>query len=463
MGKLFGTDGVRGRVGREIRAELGLGLGRAFGAYLQGWRVREQELIREGERVEGGVILGMDTRKSSPFLLASLGAGLAEVGVPPIVGGVLPTGGVSHLVRDRLAAGGGMVTASHNPPEDNGIKFFNREGRKLSSLEEEEVEALYFYFRAHPAEVPVSPLSPRRQLEMGEGYLSFLKGVFRFAPTPLGPELAPLKGWRIGVDPGNGALSSWAPRLYRELGAEVVELNTTPNGENINRNGGALYPEGLGRLISEEGANIGFCFDGDGDRLVVVDERGEVVDGDKVLGGLALFLARHNQLGRGAVATILSNLGLEKFLESHQIPLYRSKVGDREVVTEMERRGAKFGGEQSGHLIFRDYLPTGDGLLSSLFLLRFLIEEGIPASRLHSLFPTYPQLQRSLPIHRKPRLEEIEPLQNLLREIEQGGYRAVVRYSGTEPKVRLLVEGPTLDGVEERIWKLETLLRRELQ
>jgi phosphoglucosamine mutase len=168
-------------------------------------------------------------------------------------------------------------------------------------------------------------------------------------------------------------------------------------------------------------------------------------------------------LGRGAVATILSNLGLEKFLESHQIPLYRSKVGDREVVTEMERRGAKFGGEQSGHLIFRDYLPTGDGLLSSLFLLRFLIEEGIPASRLHSLFPTYPQLQRSLPIHRKPRLEEIEPLQNLLREIEQGGYRAVVRYSGTEPKVRLLVEGPTLDGVEERIWKLETLLRRELQ
>jgi phosphoglucosamine mutase len=288
-------------------------------------------------------------------------------------------------------------------------------------------------------------------------YLQFLHSLFAQR------EKHPFKGVKVVVDTANGATYRVAPLILEELGAEVVQIGNEPDGTNINKGVGALYPQTLAEKVREVGADLGIALDGDGDRLVVVDEKGEVVNGDHLIGGLATHLHQKGKLRGGVVVTIMSNVGLEHYLNRLGIKVWRAPVGDRNVLELMEKVGSNFGGEQSGHLIFRDYANTGDGILSSLFLIKWFVEEGKPISQLLNLFPLLPQLQSALPVSEKIPLEEIEGLLDLLEELRRRKIRPVIRYSGTENKLRILLEGEDPQLLRQEMEKIETFFRTRLK
>ncbi|MGP1450807.1 MAG: phosphoglucosamine mutase [Wolinella sp.] len=429
--RLFGTDGVRGRAGEKLTAFSAMKLGLAAGIY-----------FRKHSKTNK-ILVGKDTRRSGYMIENAIVSGLTAVGYDVIQIGPMPTPAIAYLTEDMRCDAGIMISASHNPFDDNGIKFFNRFGFKLDESAEREIEAIYFDdFLLEVSQKSGKEIGASKRIDDVVGrYIVHIKNSF--------PRELSLHGVRVVLDTANGAAYKVAPTIFSELGAEVFVINDSPNGYNINESCGATQPLMLAEEVRRVRADIGFALDGDADRLVVVDERGEVVDGDKLIGALALHLHDSNSLKESvAVATVMSNLALEEFLNRAGIRLVRSSVGDKYVLELLQKEGANFGGEQSGHVIFSDFAKTGDGLVSALQTMVFVLKSGKRASEALNPFELYPQKLVNLPIASKRELDSIDGYSELLGEIERLGFRQLIRYSGTENKLRILLEGKDLRALD---------------
>lgn len=424
---LFGTDGIRGRANRHpVTPEIAFRLGRAAGHLLRDNKARPR------------FVIGRDTRLSGPMLESALIAGLNSTGADVLLAGVVPTPAVACLVTELGAEGGVVISASHNPAADNGLKLFGPDGYKLPDEIEERIEQLILTPEIDairpegPAIGTVSTIT-----DAGERYGRIAKASV--------PGMS-LHGLKIAVDCANGAAFRSTPSVLRDLGAELVLFHAQPDGVNINADCGSTHPEEIARLVKESGAHLGLSHDGDADRLVLCDEQGEVIDGDEILAITAIdALKRGTLAGKTLVATVMSNFGLDDCLAAEGGRVLRTAVGDRYVVEAMRAGNFSIGGEQSGHLIFRDHGTTGDGLLAALQVLRVITESGKPLSELRRVLKKYPQTQRNLRVKTKPPLDSLPEVAHLLTATESalaGKGRVLLRYSGTEPKVRLLIEGP---------------------
>jgi len=440
--KLFGTDGVRGKAGEFLTPFLAMKLAMALGTY-----------FRKHSKTNK-ILVGKDTRKSGYMIENSIVAGLTSVGYNVIQIGPMPTPAIAFLTQDLRCDAGIMISASHNPFYDNGIKIFDCEGNKLDVKVEEEIEKIYFEENFKLVTNKKIGKSKRIDDVIGR-YIVHIKDSF--------PKDKNLSSLRVVLDTANGAAYKLASIVFDELGADVITLNNTPNGYNINENCGAMHPQDLANKVREYRADIGFGFDGDADRLVVVDEKGEIVDGDKLIGSLGVYLKKHNKLKNdGIVVTIMSNSALEDFLNKNGIKLFRSKVGDKFVLELMKEKNLNFGGEQSGHIIFSDFAKTGDGVVSALQAVAYLLESGKKASEAFNLFELYPQVQTNINVIEKIPFEKIDGASEKLEQIEKEGYNHIVRYSGTENKLRLLVEGENKTKAQELLDELVSFFRTKL-
>ena len=432
--KLFGTDGIRGVANIEpVTAETALKLGRAA-AHVFGTNGG----VSHSPGGRRKIVLGKDTRLSGYMLENAMVAGITSLGVDVLIIGPLPTPGVAYITRSLRADAGIVLSASHNPYEDNGIKFFRHDGFKLDDEIEARIEGLVFSGEIENFRPTATKIGKAMRIDDALGrYVAFAKQSF--------PRGRSLESLRIAVDCANGAAYKSTPCILRELGADVVVFHNQPNGTNINANCGSTHPEQIQRFVKETHAHIGITHDGDADRVLLCDENGELVDGDEIMAIAAVSFLKSGRLaGNTLVSTIMSNFGLDETLESHGGKVLRTKVGDRYVIEAMLREGFNVGGEQSGHMIFRDFATTGDGIVSALQILSVMIETGKPLSELKRVLKKYPQAQRNLRVGEKPPIESIPGIASLLTEAEsslQGKGRVLLRYSGTEPKVRLLIEG----------------------
>ena len=442
--KLFGTDGVRGVAGKPPLDPATISaLGMALAEALTGDGLGESP-----------VLIGMDTRESGPWIAAQLSEGLAARGIQSQFAGIVTTPGVAYLTRTGRFAAGVMISASHNPFEDNGIKVFAATGYKLPDSEEQEVEKTIFRLLAGIAgEKTASELPVRFSVEP---YLDFLLST-------LGSGLG---GINVVLDCGNGAASALAPELFRKAGARVMAINATPNGRNINLESGALHVEGLRQKVLETGANAGVAFDGDADRAIMISGSGRIVDGDATMLIAARRLQADGHLtGNMVVATVMSNLGLEKALERVGISMDRTPVGDKYVLEEMLRRGAALGGEQSGHVIFREYATTGDGMLTALKTLETSVRENRTLDELTADFTVFPQKLVNVRVSERKPLEELPRVVDAIKSCEKelnGSGRVLVRFSGTEPLARVMVEAADGDQVELWTRRIADAIRGEL-
>lgn len=434
--RLFGTDGIRGVAGQ---APLDAQTVYCFGAALGEWA------FRHGER---RVLIGMDTRESGPWLAALVAAGLRAAGAAPLSAGVVTTPAVAYLTRTGPFSAGVMISASHNPYEDNGLKVFAHDGLKQPDAEELRLERRIFELLETAPKMPEA-VAPQEEPSLAGQYLEDLAG-----------QAANLEGLRIVLDCAHGASWRLAPPLFRRLGALVTEMACQPNGRNINAGCGALHVEGLRQRVLKERADFGAAFDGDADRCILVSSSGKIIDGDHVL-----LVAGRALRPRAVVATVMSNLGLERALASDGIGLIRTAVGDRYVLEEMLRHDLPLGGEQSGHVIFRDCSTTGDGLLTALRVASIARAAGATLDELTRDFVVYPQRLVNVRIRAKRPLEELAGVQAEIREAETefgGAGRVLVRFSGTEPLVRVMVEGPETERVEFRARRIAAAIEAEL-
>ncbi len=450
MGKrIFGTDGLRGQVNIfPMLPELALRLGLAAGQYFRNARGRNR------------VLIGKDTRLSGYIFETALTSGFCASGMDVFLVGPMPTPAISFLTRNMRADVGVVISASHNPFMDNGIKFFDQEGFKLPDETEDVISEMV--------------LSPDTQWDypapeaVGKAYkIADSPGRYIVSLKHSFPGRLSLEGVKIVLDCANGATYRVAPPTFEELGAEVVKIGVTPNGTNINDKCGSLYPEIMAHRVLEEGADIGIALDGDGDRLIVVDEKGRVLDGDQIMALCAQDKMRRDELpGKTLVATVMSNMALEVFMTEAGGKLIRTPVGDRYVVEAMRREGAALGGEQSGHLIFMKYSTTGDGILAALQLLRIMLEQDKPLSELAHLLEPFPQVLVNVHVERKIPFEEVPVISKALRDTEKklgNRGRVLLRYSGTEPVARIMVEGRDQEMVESLAGSLEEILRKHLR
>ena len=443
--KLFGTDGVRGKAGEFLDVITVIKLAQAAGIYF-----RKHSTTNK-------ILVGKDTRRSGYMIENALVSGLTSVGYNVIQIGPMPTPAIAYLTESMRCDAGIMISASHNPFEDNGIKFFDNHGNKLSVESEKEIEKIFndddLLQQNQAVEKEIG--SSKRIDDVIGRYIVVIKSSF--------PKDLTLKGLRIVLDCANGAAYKVAPTILEELGADVITINNKPNGFNINDNCGAMHPENVSNLVREYRADIGLALDGDADRLVVVDENGEIVDGDKLIGALCTYLNNEKLLkGSGCVATVMSNKALEDYLSSHKIKLFRSNVGDKYVLEVMKEKGINFGGEQSGHIIFSDVAKTGDGLASALQVLALVIKSGKKASEVLNPFELYPQILHNMKVTEKIPLEQIKGLDEVLKPIREKGMRDLIRYSGTENKIRLLLEGKNKKDVEDGMEKLIAFFKKAL-
>jgi phosphoglucosamine mutase len=425
--RLFGTDGIRGQVNiHPMTPEVVLRLGLAAGEHFRG-KVGRQK-----------VVIGKDTRLSGYIFETALTSGFCAAGMDVLLVGPMPTPAISFLTRNMRAGAGVVISASHNPFMDNGIKFFDDEGFKLDDDVERAISAMVLDPDKAWSYPPPDEVGKARRIVDAQGrYIVSLKNTF--------PQHLTLEGLTIVVDCANGAAYSVAPTVFEELGARVIRMGVEPDGLNINKACGSLYPEVLAQRVREEGADIGLALDGDADRLIVVDEKGRTLDGDQIMALCAADLMERDGLpGRTLVATVMSNMALEVFMSERSGRLVRTPVGDRYVADAMRREGAVLGGEQSGHIIFINFSTTGDGLLAALQLLRIMQEKGRAVSELSHLLEPFPQRLVNVHVGRKIPFEQIDDVQSALNDAEGklgGRGRVLLRYSGTEAVARVMVEG----------------------
>ncbi len=423
---LFGTDGIRGRANvYPITAEVALKVGMAAGRHFTRGDHRHR------------VVIGKDTRRSSYMLETALTAGFTSMGLDVTTLGPVPTPAVGMLVKSLRADLGVMISASHNLHHDNGIKLFGPDGFKLSDDVERIIEA-YIANGADEFLAPPESLGSVKRLEDGRArYIEFAKATL--------PRRMDFEGLKIVIDSANGAAYRTAPGMLWELGAEIIPIGITPNGLNINADCGSTSPEAAQTKVIETGADLGICLDGDADRVHIIDEKGQLVDGDQIMALITTAWARDGRLrGGGLVATIMSNLGLERFLESEKLTLARTQVGDRYVVERMRAEGFNIGGEQSGHVVMTDFVTTGDGTITALQVIAELVRSGKPASEVCRLFDPYPQILESVKFSRDSAPLEQESVKRAIADGEEklnGSGRLVIRKSGTEPVIRVMGEG----------------------
>jgi phosphoglucosamine mutase len=446
--KLFGTDGVRG-VANEypMTAEVALKLGRAIAHIANRGPHRHR------------MVVGKDTRLSGYMLEFALASGVCSFGVDVLLVGPMPTPAVAFLAKSLRADAGVMISASHNPFQDNGIKFFGADGFKLADAIEADIEELLATGALEDIRPTALDIGKMFKMEDARGrYVQFVKSAFS-------PDLS-LDGLRLVVDCAHGATYRVAPQMLEELGAEVLPMGVRPDGKNINAGCGATAPQALQRMVVEAQADAGIALDGDGDRLILVDEQGEIVDGDAVMAIVGRELASRDALpGRKVVTTVMSNLGLERALDRDGIGLERTQVGDRYVVEAMRKSGYTFGGEQSGHLIFLDYASTGDGCVAALKILEIMVRYQKSLSELRRVYEPVPQHLVNVKVSAKPPLSELGRVSALIGEVErelgQEG-RVLVRYSGTENKARVMVEDGNGDRARDRAQAIADALEAEI-
>lgn len=446
MGKYFGTDGVRGVANLELTPELAFKIGR-FGGYV----------LTKNSEGKPKVLIGRDTRISGQMLEGALIAGLLSIGAEVMRLGVISTPGVAYLTKALNAQAGIMISASHNPMQDNGIKFFGADGFKLLDEQEEEIEALLNEDKDN------LPRPTGEDLGVVNDYFEATQKYLQYLKQTVDDDFIGLK---IALDCAHGATSSLAPYLFADLDGEIVTIGTNPNGVNINDGVGSTHPEALIELVKENEADVGLAFDGDGDRLIAIDENGEIVDGDKIMFICAKYLKEQGMLKHDTVvSTVMSNLGFYKALEKYGIQSKQAAVGDRYVMEMMREGDFNLGGEQSGHIIFLDYTTTGDGMLSALQLVNIMKQTGKPLSELASEMETYPQSLVNVEVVDKHRLFENARIQDVIERVEKRlgeEGRVLVRPSGTEPLVRIMVEAQEQEQCQECVQEIATVVQSEM-
>lgn len=449
MGELFGTDGVRGIANTELTAELAYKVGQ-IGAYI----------LTEQVQHKAKILLGTDTRISADMLEAAMVAGICSVGAEAICIGVIPTPAIAYLTRHYGCDAGIMISASHNPFEYNGIKFFNNEGYKLSDEIEERIENIILYESEQIVKPTGANLGRKTVIETAlDDYISYIKTTVNGS----------IEGVKVVVDCANGSSYKVAPITLFELGADVSVINNEPDGLNINLGCGSLHLGDLEHYVKQHNADIGLAFDGDADRLLIVDELGNSIDGDQIMAICALELKNQGKLKNNTiVTTIMSNIGLDKFAKSEEINLIKTKVGDRYVLEEMVKDDYCLGGEQSGHIIFRDFNTTGDGMITALQILSILKKSGKKLSELTSIIKTFPQVLINAHVSNKKKNNYMKDtfiaaeIKKLEDEFQENG-RLLIRPSGTEPLVRVMIEGENKEYIKKKAMELATLIEERLK
>lgn len=443
--KLFGTDGVRGEAGSFLTAQMAMKVAMAAGIYFKKHSVTNK------------ILIGKDTRRSGYMIENAIVSGLTAIGYNVVEIGPMPTPAIAFITENMRCDAGIMISASHNSYEDNGIKFFDAHGNKLSQQVEKEIEAIYANDELiNEAQETAKKIGNAKRIDDVIGrYIVQLKNSF---PVDLS-----LHGMRIVLDTANGAGYKVGPTVFEELGADVIVLHNKPDGFNINEDCGALHTKDLCSSVVTYRADLGIALDGDADRLVVVDEKGEVVDGDQLLGALGNFLNEEGCLkGGGIVSTVMSNQGLSDYMKSKNLKLFRSDVGDKNVLEVMKKEKINFGGEQSGHVIMSDFAKTGDGLVTALQTMALLLRRKQKASEALRPFPLYPQKLVNVNVSVKKPLDEISGLQEKLGHLDSLGVRHLVRYSGTENKLRVLLEAQDAKQMELLMDDIVAFFQKEL-
>ncbi|MEL3972936.1 phosphoglucosamine mutase [Rossellomorea oryzaecorticis] len=445
MGKYFGTDGVRGVANTELTPELAFKLGR-FGGYV---------LTKDATRPK--ILIGRDTRISGHMLEGALVAGLLSIGAEVMRLGVISTPGVSYLTKALGAQAGVMISASHNPVGDNGIKFFGPDGFKLSDDQELEIEELLDQTEdSLPRPIGADLGQVSDYFEGGQKYLQYLKQTVD----------EDFDGLHIALDCAHGATSSLATHLFADLDADISTMGASPDGLNINEGVGSTHPEALAEMVKEKDADVGLAFDGDGDRIIAIDEHGNIVDGDQIMYICGKYLKSEGRLKQSTVvSTVMSNLGFHKGLEEHGIQSIQTAVGDRYVVEEMKTNGYNLGGEQSGHIIFLDYNTTGDGLLTGIQLVNIMKVTGKSLSELAGEMQKFPQKLVNVRVTDKHHVTDNEKVKSVIGKVEEemnGNGRILVRPSGTEPLVRVMAEAPTEELCEQYVDEIARVVKEEM-
>ncbi len=446
MRKLFGTDGVRGIANvYPMTCEMAMQIGRGI-AFLVKDKKRRQRIV-----------IGKDTRLSGYMIENALAAGICTMGVDILLVGPLPTPGIAFITTSMRADAGVVISASHNPFQDNGIKIFSGDGFKLPDEQESAIEDLIFSQKMASLRPVAEELGKAKRIEDARGrYVVFLKNTF--------PSRYTLDGIHIVLDCAHGATYVVAPAVFEELGAKVTAIGVHPDGKNINHECGALCPQVMANKVRDLGADFGIALDGDGDRLIIADEQGEIVNGDHIMAICAAdLMARKKLRKKTLVATVMSNLGLEKAMDRMGGTMVRTRVGDRYVVEEMRKKGYNFGGEQSGHLIFLDYNTTGDGILASLQLLAIMKKQGRPLSELKKIMEQFPQVLKNVKTSKKIETANIPGFDKTVKTMDEklgANGRILVRPSGTEPVIRVMVEGEDLDMINGMADELCELIRK---
>lgn len=445
--KYFGTDGVRGVANESLTPELAFKLGRC-GGYI---------LTKHAEGRTPRVLLARDTRISGQMLAQALTAGLLSVGIEVFDLGVMTTPGVAYLVRTEDMDAGAMISASHNPAQDNGIKFFGNDGYKLSDEKEAEIEALL------DAEVDDLPRPSAQGLGTISSYNEGVMKYLRFLQNTIPDDLS---GLNVAIDGANGATSALVAQLYANVNAEFTTMATHPDGININDGVGSTHPEALAKFVVEQGVDVGVAYDGDGDRFIAVDELGNIVDGDKIMYICGKYLAEQGRLKQDTiVTTVMSNIGLYKAMATHDLNSVKTKVGDRYVVEEMRKSGYNLGGEQSGHIVFLDYNTTGDGMLTSLQLLNVMKQTGKKLSELAAEVTTYPQELVNVRVTDKQAALDNQKIKDAIAQVEEkmaGDGRVLVRPSGTEDLLRVMAEASTQELVHQYVQEIVDVVQAEM-
>ena len=451
--KLFGTDGIRGTANQEpMTPGTVVKIGQAIGLLLQKGVLQSKSPTKK-------VVIGKDTRLSGYMIEQALSSGLNSMGVFVQLVGPLPTPGIGYLTRTMRASAGIVISASHNAFQDNGIKIFGSDGYKIPEAIEKEIERLVASDDLTMSLPIAHDVGRTRRIEDAQGrYIVYAKNTFPLEYT--------LDGLRIVLDTAHGSAYKVAPAIFEELGAEVIHIGDSPNGTNINDKVGALYPAKLAEAVREYRADVGISLDGDADRVIMCDEKGEIVNGDHILGLCALFLKERGRLEKNTlVVTHMSNFGLEKKMKENGIQVVKVGVGDKYVVEEMRTQKLNLGGEQSGHIIFGDHTTTGDGCIAALAVLAVMRETGKKMSELNSLIEDVPQVLINCRVRNRKSVDEIKGYQELITQIDKelkGVGRTFVRFSGTEPVIRILVEGPDKLKINQYAEQIARLLEREL-